>query len=207
MPHDEGSTGRARPLVHIFADESCLGNQFEDRANPGAAAGLLERFDERSGWYRRDYYRFEPDTTNNRMAIVSGILGLSALRRPCRVVFTSDSQYLVRGMKEWVHGWAARGWRRRGGRIENLALWKRLVEEAARHSVEWRWIRGHAGHPKNEYANMLAVRAARTGARSEGLVPSEFEAWVRAQIDAGRFNDFLDMPDESFHPDPPPPAR
>lgn len=204
-PGDE-STPDARPLVHIFADESCLGNQFQERANPGAAAGMLERFDRRAGWHRRDFYRFEPDTTNNRMAIVSGILGLGVLRRPCRVVFTSDSQYLVKGMKEWVHGWARRGWRRKGGRIENLALWKRLAREAARHSVEWRWIRGHADHPKNEYANMLAVRAARNRERSDGLVPSGFEEWVQEQIDRGRFADFLDLPDESFDPDPPPPV-
>ncbi|MGH7539370.1 MAG: hypothetical protein ACRELC_00050, partial [Gemmatimonadota bacterium] len=86
MPVDEPSHGDAprgtggpagddRPLVHIFADESCLGNQFQARANPGAAAGMLERFDAREGWVRRDFYRFEPDTTNNRMAIISGILG------------------------------------------------------------------------------------------------------------------------------------
>ncbi|MXW55968.1 MAG: hypothetical protein F4Z59_04575, partial [Gemmatimonadales bacterium] len=139
-----GESGTDAPLVHIFADESCLGNQFENRRNPGAAAGLIERFDERGGWYRRDFAHFDPDTTNNRMAITSGIVGLGALRRACRVVFTSDSQYLVRGMKEWVHGWARRGWRRKGGPIENLDLWRELVLVAARHRVEWRWPRGHA---------------------------------------------------------------
>lgn len=194
------------PLVYIFADESCLGNQFRERANPGAAAGMLERFDERRGWYRRDFWRHEPDTTNNRMAIVSGILGLSALRRPCRVVFTSDSEYLVKGMKEWIHRWARRGWRRKGGRIENLQLWKRLAAEARRHEVQWRWVRGHADHPKNEYANWLAVRAAREGDRSDGLVRSGFEDWIQERIDAGRFVDFLDVPeDEPFRPDPTPP--
>ena len=197
----------SEPLVHIFPDESCLGNQFRDRANPGAAAGMLERFDSRSGWYRRDYFRHEPDTTNNRMAIVSGILGLSALRRPCRVVFVSDSQYLVKGMKEWVHGWARRGWRRKGGRIENLELWQRLVVEASRHEVEWRWVRGHADNPKNEYANMLAVRAAKQRARSGGLVPSGFEDWLEARMEAGQFEDFLDVPSkEPFTPDPAPVA-
>ena len=195
------------PIVYIYADESCLGNQFRDRANPGAAAGMLERFEERRGWHRKDYYRFEPDTTNNRMAIVSGILGLAALRLPCRVVFTSDSQYLVRGMKEWIHGWARRGWRRKGGTIENLKLWRALAREARRHRVEWRWVRGHAEHVKNEYANALAVRAARERLRSDGLVDSGFDAWIQAHIDAGRYTDFLDVPpeDEAFHPDLRPP--
>lgn len=191
--------------VHIFADESCLGNQFTERANPGAAAGLIERFDERRGWARKDYYRSARDTTNNRMALESAILGLSALRRPCRVVFTSDSNYLITGMKEWVHSWAARGWRRKGGRIENLPLWKRLCRAAARHEIEWRWIRGHAGHPKNEYANFLAVGSATRQDRSPGLVESGFDAWLEAQMEAGRFEDFLDLPDERFEPDRPPP--
>lgn len=193
--------------VYIYADESCLGNQFRDRSRPGAAAGLIERFDERRGWYRRDFAAFEPDTTNNRMALVSGILGLSALRRPCDVVFTSDSQYLVTGMKEWVHGWARRGWKRKGGPIENLALWRRLVDESRRHRVEWRWTRGHADDPKNEYANDLAVRTARTGTASAGLVPSGFEAWLEEQRERGRFADWLDLPsEEPFRPDRPPAA-
>lgn len=194
------------PLVYIYADESCLGNQFQDTPNPGAAAGMIERFDPGRGWYRKDYYRHEPDTTNNRMAIVSGILGLSLLRRPCRVVFTSDSEYLVKGMNSWIHAWAERGWRRKGGPIQNLALWKRLASAARRHRVEWRWVRGHADDPKNEYANILAVRAARNRERSGGLVPSGFDEWIQGQIDAGRFTDFLDLPPgEAFRPDPPPP--
>lgn len=197
----------SEPPVYIYADESCLGNQFTDRANPGAAAGLLERFDERRGWHRRDFWRFEPDTTNNRMALVSGILGLAILRRPCGVVFTSDSQYLVRGMKEWIHGWARRGWRRKGGPIENLRLWRRLAEEARRHEVEWRWVRGHAEHPKNEYAHALAVRAARERDRSGGPVESGFDEWFRKEVDRGRFVEVLDIPpEEPFRPDPKPPA-
>ena len=193
--------------VYIYADESCLGNQFRDRARPGAAAGLIERFDERRGWYRRDFAAFEPDTTNNRMALLSAILGLSSLRRPCDVVFTSDSRYLVTGIKEWVHGWARRGWKRKGGPIENLALWRRLVEVSRRHRVEWRWTRGHAEDPKNEYANDLAVRTARTGEAPAGLVASGFEAWLEEQRERGRFVDWLDLPSEApFRPDPPPPA-
>ncbi|MCL7970734.1 MAG: ribonuclease HI [marine benthic group bacterium] len=196
-----------RQLVYIYADESCLGNQRQDVPRPGAAAGLLERFDERKGWYRRDFAAFDPDTTNNRMALVSGILGLSALRKPCDVVFTSDSQYLVRGMKEWVHGWSRRGWRRKGGPIENLSLWRELVEVAARHQVEWRWVRGHADHPKNEYANFLATSTARAGKAPRDLLPSGFDAWLGEQVDAGHFLDYLDLPpDAPFAPDPAPPA-
>lgn len=200
-----------RPLdhkpVYIYADESCLGNQFRDRARPGAAAGLIERFDDRRGWHRRDYALFEPDTTNNRMAILSAIAGLSSLKRPCDVVFTSDSQYLVRGMTEWVHGWARKGWKRKGGPIENLALWRRLVDEARRHRVEWRWVKGHAEHPKNEYANELATGTASSRVSLAGLVPSGFEEWIAAQQDKGRFPEFFDLPPtEPFNPAAPPPG-
>jgi len=183
-------------LVYIFADESCLGNQFKETARPGAAAGLIEQFSERTGWRRRDFAHFEADTTNNRMAIVSGIEGLRALRRPCKVVFTSDSQYLVNGMKDWVHGWAARGWRRKGGPIENVELWKRLCCQAAQHEVEWRWVRGHDGHPKNEYANELAIRTAteRRGIKPKSI-ESNFGTWIEDEQDRGQFLEFLDMPD------------
>ena len=120
----------SEPLVHIYADESCLGNQFKGRARPGGAAGVLEYFHERRGWARRDFWVSEPDTTNNRMAIRSAVIPLSALRSPSRVVFTTDSRYLVDGMTQWVHGWAARGWKRKDGEIENLELWRGLVEAA-----------------------------------------------------------------------------
>ncbi|MDX1579612.1 MAG: ribonuclease H [Gemmatimonadota bacterium] len=193
------------PLVHIFADESCLGNQFESRANPGGAAGLIERFDERRGWYRRDYARFDPDTTNNRMALVSAIEGLRALRRPCRVVFTSDSQYLVKGITEWVPVWARRGWKRKGGPIENLELWKELIRQTAAHRLDWRWTRGHAEHVKNEYANWLAVRTARERRGIEGTVPSGFEDWLAERQERGKYLDFLDLPDRTFEAGPRPP--
>jgi ribonuclease HI len=200
--------GRAlsEKTVYIYADESCLGNQFRDRSRPGAAAGLIERFDTRRGWYRRDYAVFEADTTNNRMAIRSAIVGLESLKRPCDVVFTSDSQYLVRGMSEWVHGWARKGWKRRGGPIENLESWQKLVECTRPHRIEWRWVRGHADHPKNEYANDLAIQSAREGRSTEGLVPSGFEAWIAEKQEDGKYLDFLDLPpDAPFRPAPPAP--
>lgn len=193
-------------IVHIFADESCLGNQHEDRQNPGGAAGLIERFDERRGWVRRDFAQFDPDTTNNRMALTSAIVGLGSFTRPCRVVFTSDSQYLIKGITDWVHGWARRGWRRRGGKIENLELWKRLVREAERHEIEWRWIRGHADDVKNQYADSLAVRTAKERRGLDGLAESGFDAWLEAQRETGRYEDFLDLPDLAFNPGRPPAA-
>ena len=197
-------------LVFIHADESCLGNQFSDRAAPGGAAGLIESFDQQRGWTRRDYFLSERDTTNNRMALRSAIEGLAALKSAERVVFYSDSSYLTEGMKDWIHAWAARGWRRKGGPIENLELWLRLVAVAARYAVEWRWVRGHAGDPKNEYVNYLAVTAAKKQLTSSGLVESGFSDWIEEQQERERFLDFLDLPpDRPFRADrrPPKPPR
>jgi ribonuclease HI len=187
--------------IWIYADESCLGNQFTERANPGGAAGLLELWQD-DHWTRRDYWMSEPATTNNRMAIRSACLGLQALRRPCAVTFTSDSQYLVRGMNEWVRSWQLRGWNRKGGRIENLELWQELVHAAQPHRITWCWVRGHAGHPQNEYANHLATRAAREQSASRGLVISGFEAWLEQQREERqRYFDFNE------HAPPPEPGQ
>jgi len=190
-------------FIYIWADESCLGVQFTDRDSPGGAAGLVEHWTGGS-WHRRDYWISEPATTNNRMALRSGIEGLSALKRPCRVIFTSDSQYLIKGMREWIHGWVRRGWQRKSGPVENAGLWKQLLESASRHEIDWRWVRGHAGHPHNEYANDLAVRAARTQTRSNGLEDSGFEAWLAEQREEHeRYFDFherAEPPVETFRP-------
>ncbi len=167
----------------IYVDESCLGNQFKARANPGGAGGLMEHWTG-DGWVRTDYWISEPDTTNNRMALRSAILGLELLRKkPCRVRFVSDSQYLVKGITEWIRGWKARGWRRKGGEIENLELWKELDTLAADHHLQWLWVRGHDGHPQNEYANHLATRAAAERTSSNGLVDSGYERWLAEQRD------------------------
>lgn len=178
------------PTVFIHADESCLGNQFQDRDSPGGAAALVESRTGK-GWERRDLWISEPATTNNRMALRSAIESLSALRRPCRVRFVSDSQYLVKGMREWLPGWKARGWKRKGGAIENLELWRTLDQVAGNHRVTWEWVRGHAGHPRNEYANDLAVRAAREQTSSGGLVASGFGEWLRTRRESeGRYLTF-----------------
>jgi ribonuclease HI len=174
----------ALPLVAIYADESCLGNGREG-ANPGGAAGVIEHLNPATERLTRwDYWISEPGTTNNRMALRSAIEAFRVLGRKggrFRVLFTSDSQYLVKGMTEWVHGWAKKGWRRTGGAIENLALWHELVDAAAPHGVQWQWVRGHAGHPQNEYANDLAVAAAKAQSTSEGARTSGFDEWLDAQ--------------------------
>ncbi len=168
-------------LVAVYADESCLGNGREG-SNPGGAGGLVELADpESGGLVRWDYWISEPATTNNRMALRSVIEAfgeLSKLEKPFRVVFTSDSKYIVEGMRAWVASWIARGWRRKGGPIENLELWKRAVHCIDPFQTQWTWVRGHNGQPQNEYANHLATRAAAEQSSSHGLVPSEFESWL-----------------------------
>lgn len=179
----------ARVLVH--ADEACLGNGTEP-PNPGGAGGLVEST-VRGSVARRDYFISERDTTNNRMALRSAITALWQLSRKDRrlmVEFVSDSNYLIKGMSEWVHGWRERGWRRKGGAIENLDLWQELVEAAERHDVRWRWVRGHAGHPKNEYANLLAQRAAREQLSTVGLTESGFLEWLAAEQEKGKYRGY-----------------
>ncbi len=176
------------PLVAVYADESCLGNG-KDGDNPGGAGILVEFMTPGGVLVRRDLWVSEPATTNNRMALRSAseaFRALSGKGRRFRVIFTSDSRYLVDGMRSWVHGWARKGWRRSGGPIENLELWYEAIAAAARHEVEWRWVRGHDGHPQNEYVNHLATRAAADRSSSGGLVESEFESWVAAQRSRAR---------------------
>ncbi len=190
-PTDPGAMADGmKPHVLIHADESCLGNQFQDRDSPGGAAVLLE-IQKGTGWQRRDLWISEAGTTNNQMALRSAIEGLEALTRPCVIDFISDSRYLVQGITEWLPGWKARGWKRKGGPIENLGLWQALDQAVVRHDVHWRWIRGHAGHPRNEYANDLAVQAAREQTASGGLVPSKFLDWLASeQTRKGRYLNF-----------------
>lgn len=188
-------------LVAIYADESCLGNGREGD-NPGGAGGLIEIRHPRTGDIaRRDYWLSEPGTTNNRMALRSAITGLeliSAKGQRFLVQFTSDSRYLVDGMTAWVYDWMRRGWKRKSGPIENLELWQELVVAARPHHVSWRWVRGHAGHPQNEWANVLATRAAAAQTCSPGLVPSGFEAWLAAERARGRMSIAPDpLPDPS----------
>jgi ribonuclease HI len=188
----------SEPLVFVYADESCLGNQYKNRARPGGAAGLVEFFHPQKGWVRRDFWTSEPDTTNNRMAIRSALIPLGALKNPSRVVFTTDSRYLVDAMTQWIHGWAARGWQRKEGPVENLEAWKELMPVARRHKLQWRWVKGHAGHPQNEYANFLATQAAAKQTDSGGLTESGFERWIAEEQEKERYLNFFPMPPTSF---------
>jgi ribonuclease HI len=179
---------QARPqLIAIYADESCIGNGREGD-NPGGAGGVMEWLSNKSGKVKRwDYWISEPSTTNNRMAlrsVIEAFKGISASGKKFHVVFTTDSRYIVDGMTSWVHGWAARGWKRKGGPIENLVLWREALAAIGEHECEWRWVRGHNGQPQNEYANHLATRAAAEQSNSGGLIPSEFEEWFSGIVAA-----------------------
>ena len=202
-----GSGGDELPLVAVYADESCLGNGREG-ANPGGAAGVIEHLNPATERLTRwDYWISEPGTTNNRMAlrsVIEAFTEIAGMERPFRVVFTSDSKYIVEGMRSWVAGWIARGWRRKAGPIENLALWKQAVQSIAPFQTQWNWVRGHNGQPQNEYANHLATRAAAEQSNSGGLVPSEFDSWL-SQLKTGRngFRDIAPFPEPgTFKPSP-----
>jgi ribonuclease HI len=185
------------PIAVVHLDESCLGNGREG-ATPGGAGGLIEART-RSGVQRRDFYIASPDTTNNRMALSGAIAALHLLGGKgarMRVLMVSDSEYLVKGIREWAPGWAARGWTRKGGEIENLELWKTLLRSTALHDVQWTWVRGHRGHPKNEYANDLAVGAAERQETSAGTVESKFPQWLAAKQSRGLFAGY--DPDAAF---------
>jgi len=138
-----------RGVVQAFTDGAC-------RGNPGPGGwGVLLRY----GEHERELYGGAAETTNNRMELTAAIRALEALERPCSVVLTTDSQYVRRGITEWLPGWKRRGWRTASRKpVQNQDLWQRLDELAAYHQVEWRWVRGHTGHAENERADALANR-------------------------------------------------
>lgn len=184
-------------ILHL--DESCLGNGREGE-NPGGGGGLIEARSARRTIHRRDFYISAPATTNNRMALSGAVAVLQLLARKgarLHVLAVSDSQYLVKGMREWVPGWIGRGWKRKEGAIENLELWQALVKSVRLHEdVQWTWVRGHQDHPKNIYADHLAVSAAREQKTSEGIVASGFDAWFAEQREKGKFASY--DPDAAF---------
>lgn len=174
-------------VLHL--DESCLGNGREGD-NPGGAGGLIEARSGNGRNQRRDFFIHAPATTNNRMALSGAIAALQLLAgkgASMRGLVVSDSEYLVRGMREWVPGWISRGWKRKSGPIENLELWQALVKSAKLHDVQWTWVRGHQNHPKNIYADHLAVTAAREQRTSDGIVESGFDAWLVEKQAKGAF--------------------
>jgi ribonuclease HI len=186
------------PIAILHLDESCLGNGREGE-NPGGGGGLIEARSRSGRIERRDFFVHEPATTNNRMALKGATLALDLLAgKGARLaaLLVSDSQYLVKGMREWVPVWKARGWTRKGGPIENLELWKALDAVARKHDVQWAWLRGHQRHPKNEYADWLAVRAAREQRSTDGAVDSEFDEWLAAAQKKGPYAGY--DPDAGF---------
>ena len=184
-------------LAVAHADESCLRNG-QEGPNPGGAGSLIE-VRSRKLIVRRDVFISSPDTTNNRMALAGAVATFTLLSQKgnrFHVVYVSDSEYLVKGMRDWVPGWQARGWRRKGGEILNLELWQKLVQAIKGHEPQWEWVRGHAGHPKNEYANHLATSTAREQVHSQGAVPSRLPEWLDVQRSRGNFTDY--DPDQAF---------
>jgi len=184
--------------VLVHADESCLGND-STKPSPGGNGALIEApaGDSVARW---DFYECAPQTTNNRMALAGAIAALEWIRRQwkhARVRYVSDSEYLVKGMKEWMPAWEQKGWKKKGGEIMNLELWQKLRQVVDEHEVEWGWVRGHADHPKNEYADFLATRAAERQERSNGLVPSGFDTWLAQQRARNRYAGY--DPDQELH--------
>jgi ribonuclease HI len=134
-------------VVEIFTDGACRGNP-----GPGGWGAIL-----RADGREKELYGGEAATTNNRMELMAVIRALEALKRPSRVRVHTDSQYVQKGISEWIHSWKRKGWKTADKKpVKNEDLWRRLDEVAAPHEVEWRWVRGHSGHPENERADELA---------------------------------------------------
>jgi ribonuclease HI len=136
--------------VELFTDGACSGNP-----GPGGWGAIL-----RAKGQEKELSGSEKDSTNNRMELMAVIAGLEALKRPCKVTITTDSQYVMKGMTEWIKGWKAKNWKTAAKKpVKNAELWQRLDTAIAPHDVEWQWVRGHDGHPENERADQLAVQA------------------------------------------------
>jgi ribonuclease HI len=136
--------------VEIFTDGACSGNP-----GPGGWGAIL-----RSKGIEKELSGSEKDTTNNRMEMMAVIAALEALTQPCNVKITTDSQYVMKGMQEWLPGWKKRNWKTAGKKpVKNVDLWQRMEKAAEPHALEWEWVRGHQGHAENERADDLAVAA------------------------------------------------
>ena len=136
--------------IIIYTDGACKGNP-----GPGGWGAILK-----FGAHEKDLYGYEPETTNNRMELMAVIAALEALKEPCKVELHADSQYVLKGITEWIGGWKARGWKTADKKpVKNDDLWKRLDAATIRHKITWRWVKGHAGNEMNERADQLANRA------------------------------------------------
>ncbi|TDK60010.1 ribonuclease HI [Sapientia aquatica] len=135
--------------IHIYTDGACKGNP-----GPGGWGALLVAGDK-----EKELCGGEANTTNNRMELMAVIQALSALKRPCHVIMHSDSQYVLKGITEWLAGWKAKGWKTASkAPVKNVDLWQALDAATTQHQIEWRWVKGHSGHPGNERADQLANR-------------------------------------------------
>lgn len=136
--------------VEIFTDGAC-------RGNPGPGGwGVLLRYNS----VEKELCGAEAETTNNRMELTAAIKALEALNKSCHVVLTTDSQYVMQGIKEWLEGWKRRNWRTANKRpVKNVDLWQQLDTLAAKHEIDWQWVRGHSGHTENDRVDQLANRA------------------------------------------------
>ena len=138
-------------LVHMATDGACKGNP-----GPGGWGVMI-----RSGEKEKLLSGGEKLTTNNRMELTAAIKGLEALKRPCHVILSTDSRYVMDGLTKWLAGWQRNGWRTAARQpVKNCDLWQELVAAAAPHHIRWEWVKGHAGHPENERADKLASDAA-----------------------------------------------
>lgn len=139
--------------VEIFTDGACKGNP-----GPGGWGAVL-----RYKGNQKNLNGAEPDTTNNRMELTAALMALNSLKRPCKVALTTDSEYLRKGITEWIHGWKQKGWRTASKQpVKNADLWQALDEAVKRHEIKWHWVKGHSGHPENELADQLANQAIDT---------------------------------------------
>ncbi len=134
-------------MIEIFTDGACRGNP-----GPGGWGAYL-----RAGKHEKEIYGGEAETTNNRMELTAAIKALEAVKQPSVIRLTTDSQYVRKGITEWLEGWKKKGWKNSQRKpVKNSDLWKLLDEQNQRHQVDWQWVKGHSGHPENEKADELA---------------------------------------------------